>query len=312
MSGYDDDEWVGGVPPEGRHTRDQAKPAFWWRTRPAQLGFAGLLVALLVLVLVIVLAGCGGGDDDPSSAPSGGAAAASGPRSEQSPAEVLAATAAALKGVHSYHIRGRSIDEDGETRISGNITDKGALRFTVVDGSDRFTVIAIGRDTYLKAGEAFWRKGGSHGEATARLLADRWVKMPASASASLQKDVRQLLPTELAYCVAKGLGTLENLGARKLDGKPVVVIRDKGDKPGTSPGELTVAATGAALPLRVRQTGARRPGGKVDPRCGEEDDTTKRSTSTFDRFDEVAPITAPKDALDLDALGAAGGGGTPA
>ncbi len=56
MAGYDDDEWVGGVPPEGRHTRDQAKPTFWWHQRPAQLGFAGLGVALVILLLVVLLA----------------------------------------------------------------------------------------------------------------------------------------------------------------------------------------------------------------------------------------------------------------
>ena len=51
----DDDDWV-GTPPEGRHTRDRARPAFWWTQRPAQLGFVGLVVALLILVVVITIA----------------------------------------------------------------------------------------------------------------------------------------------------------------------------------------------------------------------------------------------------------------
>lgn len=56
MAGFDDDDdWV-GTPPEGRHTRDRAAPEFWWRQRPAQLGFAGLGIALLILVLVVLLA----------------------------------------------------------------------------------------------------------------------------------------------------------------------------------------------------------------------------------------------------------------
>jgi hypothetical protein len=305
MSGYDDDDWVGGLPPEGHHTRDQAKPAFWWRTRPARLGFAGILVALVVLVLVIVLAGCGGGDD--------GAASGGGePRAQQSPQDVLRDTQAALEDLHSYHVKGTSTDKDGENRISGDITDTGSLRFTVADDSGRFTVIAKDGRTYLKAGRAFWLKGhGSSGEAMAQLFAGRWVKMPAAASTTLQQDVRQLLPKELAYCLSRGLGTLENLGARQAHGKAIVVIRDKGDKPGTSPGELTVAATGSALPLLVRQTGPRRPGGKVDARCQEDDDTTTRSESVLSRFNAVKPIEAPAGALDLDALGR-GGGGTPA
>ena len=54
MSGWDDDDWV-GEPPEGRHTRDRAEPAFWWRQRPAQFGFLGLLVAVLLLLAILLV-----------------------------------------------------------------------------------------------------------------------------------------------------------------------------------------------------------------------------------------------------------------
>lgn len=54
MAGWDDDDWV-GTPPEGHHTRDQAKPAFWWTQRPARFGFAGLLLVLVILVVVVLL-----------------------------------------------------------------------------------------------------------------------------------------------------------------------------------------------------------------------------------------------------------------
>ena len=52
MSGWDDDDWV-GEPPEGRHTRDRAKPEFWRDQRP--LALAGGVLVLLVVVLVVVL-----------------------------------------------------------------------------------------------------------------------------------------------------------------------------------------------------------------------------------------------------------------
>lgn len=55
MGRFDDDDWV-GTPPEGRHTRDRAQPAFWWKQRPAQLGFAGLLLLVVVLVAVLLVA----------------------------------------------------------------------------------------------------------------------------------------------------------------------------------------------------------------------------------------------------------------
>ena len=50
----DDDDWV-GEPPEGRHTRDRAKPEFWAHNRPPSIVAAGIGLVLLVLVLVILL-----------------------------------------------------------------------------------------------------------------------------------------------------------------------------------------------------------------------------------------------------------------
>jgi hypothetical protein len=55
MPSQDDDDWV-GEPPEGRYTRDRAKPAFWAAQRTPWLIYGGVALVLLVaLVLVIVL-----------------------------------------------------------------------------------------------------------------------------------------------------------------------------------------------------------------------------------------------------------------
>ena len=48
----DDDDWV-GTPPEGRHTRDQAKPDYWRGQKPLMLG-GGVLMLLVVVLLIIV------------------------------------------------------------------------------------------------------------------------------------------------------------------------------------------------------------------------------------------------------------------
>jgi predicted kinase len=53
-SGYDDDDWV-GTPPEGRHSRDRAKPEFWWRQRPIVPAAVGIAVVVLVIVVVAAL-----------------------------------------------------------------------------------------------------------------------------------------------------------------------------------------------------------------------------------------------------------------
>jgi hypothetical protein len=54
MAGWDDDDWV-GEPPEGRYTRDRAKPEFWWRQRPVSIVAVGLAVVIVVILVVAVL-----------------------------------------------------------------------------------------------------------------------------------------------------------------------------------------------------------------------------------------------------------------
>jgi hypothetical protein len=50
----DDDDWV-GEPPEGRYTRDRAKPEFWANQRPLMIGGAVLMLIVIVLLLVALL-----------------------------------------------------------------------------------------------------------------------------------------------------------------------------------------------------------------------------------------------------------------
>lgn len=55
MPPYDDDEdWV-GTPPEGRYTRDRAKPEFWWRQRPLAIGGAALALIVIAVILIALL-----------------------------------------------------------------------------------------------------------------------------------------------------------------------------------------------------------------------------------------------------------------
>jgi hypothetical protein len=55
MARWDDEEdWV-GEPPEGRHTRDRAKPSFWRESKPLTITAAGIGIALLVLLIVALL-----------------------------------------------------------------------------------------------------------------------------------------------------------------------------------------------------------------------------------------------------------------
>jgi hypothetical protein len=53
-SKWDDDDWV-GTPPEGRHSRDRAKPEFWWRQRPIVPAATGIAIVVVVIVVVVLL-----------------------------------------------------------------------------------------------------------------------------------------------------------------------------------------------------------------------------------------------------------------
>ena len=50
----DDDDWV-GEPPEGRHSRDRARPEFWQGHRPVSFVTAAIVVVVVVLALVALL-----------------------------------------------------------------------------------------------------------------------------------------------------------------------------------------------------------------------------------------------------------------
>jgi hypothetical protein len=44
-----------GTPPEGRYTRDRAKPEFWWNQRPPWLTAVGVVIVILILVIVVLV-----------------------------------------------------------------------------------------------------------------------------------------------------------------------------------------------------------------------------------------------------------------
>jgi hypothetical protein len=55
MAYKDDDDWV-GTPPEGFHTRDQAKPEYWremWLQYRIKMGVLGLLVVGLIVAIIL-------------------------------------------------------------------------------------------------------------------------------------------------------------------------------------------------------------------------------------------------------------------
>jgi hypothetical protein len=54
MGRRDDDDWT-GEPPEGRHSRDQAKPGFWRNQWQAAVATSILGVVIVIALLLILL-----------------------------------------------------------------------------------------------------------------------------------------------------------------------------------------------------------------------------------------------------------------
>ncbi len=52
--GPDEDDWV-GEPPEGRHTRDRAKPGHWTNQWQAAAAGSVLFVLVLIVLLLVIL-----------------------------------------------------------------------------------------------------------------------------------------------------------------------------------------------------------------------------------------------------------------
>ena len=266
------------------------------------------LLASVLATTSLALAACG--DDGGGGAGGGnaagtdtGAPALAGKSAEQ----ILADVSAALRDVRSYHVEGRVVDEDGTGTFAGDVSASGPSQLRFELGGQRFHVVLIGADTYIRANAAFWRKQGGGSAPVVRLLADKWIKS-RSRVGDLRRVFEDLSPRTLAHCLRKEHGKVTKKGAGKVGGQATIVLHDDGNTPGGAPGDLHVAATGKPLPLRAVQTGPDRRGKSSDPKC-DDDSKTEESDIRLSRYDEPVRITAPKGAIDLDRLAPSGADG---
>ena len=227
------------------------------------------LRALALCVVPLALMACCGGSSKPKTAPSNGEAA-------KKPAQIVADSVAAATAATSVHIVGSIDDTAGPLKVDLTLTSgKGGAGSVTVNGLT-FDIVRIGAKAYFKAGPKFWQQFG--GGAAAALLADRWIEASAvtgnlSAFTPLT-DVAKLFSNLLGQH-----GGLKNIGTSTVDGQDVVGVLDT-DQGGT----LYIAATGPAFPISLRNTG--KGGGVI----------------SFDHWNQVAPLTAPANAVPLSSL----------
>lgn len=221
------------------------------------------LIALLALLLA-VSAGCGG-----SSKKSNGVAS-------KSADAIVTAALAATNSAKSVHVSG-TVPENGQQltldlHIAGSRGGSGWL----AEKGVRADIIRIGSKAYMKGSTAFWRSFG--GTAAAQLLAGRWIVGPANTG-----NFASLTPlTDLHKFVGGMLsshGKLTKGATTTIAGQSVIAVTDTAEG-----GTLYIATTGQPYPLKLVKTGTS--AGKV----------------TFDQWNAVVKLKAPKGALDISKL----------
>jgi hypothetical protein len=226
-----------------------------------------------------------------------------GDEASKAPQDILADAARDLGTVHSYRVTGTESATDGFTRLVGDVDASGPMRFRLTQGRQKIALIVTKSAAYVRASRDFWRQQHIKSAKELKLLSNRWIKIPADQGvADLGKE---FTPATLAHCLTTNLGTVTKRPTTTFQGRRVIVLEDKGDKPGTNPGLLYLTSAGRILPVRAEQTGRQRAGGRPEAGCGGSDRTTKHSDIRFSRFDKPVKITAPAKALDLTKAGSA-------
>lgn len=255
---------------------------------------------LIVLAAALVVAGCGGSSSSGSGGSSGNGVASKSPR------DIVSTAANALDQVHSFHLDGSGKIDGRPATLSGDVSIPGRMSLTVREGPAVAQIIAIQKNTYLKANKGFWAANANNNAAT--IAADRWIAMPPGSFAQSGLPLSFMSSKTLGHCALEShLGTLTNGGSTDFHGRQAVIVVDQGDVPGATPGKLYVATTGQPLPLAVQQTGPMKPGGKPDPVCHEtQSDVSGNgggpSLVTFSDYNAPVTIDPPKGAVSIQSL----------
>jgi hypothetical protein len=248
----------------------------------------------------------------------GGVALAQDDESSKEPAAIIADATRDLAKVKSYHLAGTIVDEDGRTTLSADVFASGDGRLVLSNKNEKAQLIARAGKAYIKANRAYWRDvsgKGKRADKVVRAFTGRWIILDESdkSAASL---LEEFTPKRLAACLRGGVGTLSKAGTATVAGQPAVVLKDAGDKPGTTAGSYYFTSKAPVLPLRATSSGKAKPGKTKDKACSSDTgNASDRSDIAFSRFGKVAKVTPPRGALTIEQAvrgGSDDGGTTPA
>jgi hypothetical protein len=211
-----------------------------------------------VVVSLVTLSACG------SSSSGNGEAKKKGP-------QVSKDTAAALKAAGSARFQGTETDGESNAAIDLTLVPTGATG-TITQSGVTINLINTGGSSYVKAPASFFVAEGATA-ANAATVANKWVKLPASAT-DFAEFTLNALSTDLGKADA-GFKINDAVTTGKVGDQDAVILKQSDGS------QLYVAAKGTAYPLKLVSAG------------------TTKSTSTFTDFGKKVTVTAPAGAIDL-------------
>ena len=224
------------------------------------------IIAALVWPLLgaALLAGCGGG------AKSNGIA-------KLSADAALAKVKAAVADVKSVHVKG-TINQSGQPLNLEVFVGSDAAQGSIGVGGGTMDLRLVDGITYFRGDAKVFAAFGANA-AQASLAASRWIK-DTSASGPASSFAAFLNRKQLFDNLLTPQGSVSTGGSATVNGQKALILIDNSSQGG----KLYVAATGAALPLRIARTGDN--GGQID----------------FTDYNAAVNVQAPSGAIDISQL----------
>jgi hypothetical protein len=189
----------------------------------------------------------------------------------KSPMQVIRASADALDGVHSFEIDAHGVDTNGrKIALSGVFVvstgpDK-ALSMAVADGASVASFRVVAGYAYIIGNAQFWASSRMTSQ-EAQQVAGRWLRVPVARVPGFASLRDWLNPATVGRCLLGTDGVVATSGGRaRINGEPAVVLQATGPR---GPVKVYVSASGAPLPLLVRQTAPQSATTPPDHACGD-------------------------------------------
>lgn len=234
--------------------------------------FVRPVVAAFAVGAVLLASGCGSSGD---------------PLKGKSGDEIVSQAKQSLTNAKSVHMAGTIGDSDGEVTLDLTITQTGNAEGSMTLEGSKVNVVKTSDAMYLKADADFWNKATGQ-DAVGKLVAGKWLKVPADASSEFG-DLSSFTNLKDFADQFTVTDPTRRDGTTDVNGTKTVVVEGKNSDDETV--VIYVEDTKDAKPVRIE------PGKDVDA----------KGHIDFSDWDKNADIKAPSDAVDLSSLAGAGG-----